>query len=135
MGMLLVGSKVAVLAAVVGVAAAVLSSCGIGLVLATGTGCSPLAWFVGSLIAIVVAIFGGLPLWLLFRRLGFRRHWQFVLGGVLCALPVWYLLAGPFDSARWQHAGVFDTLNYLGSGAFGGFFFWLFSRLPGSDSP
>lgn len=124
-GHILSGAALAVLASILGVTVAVLSSCGIGLMQGTDTLCSPLIWFVGSLVAIVTSLVGGLPMWLLFRRFGLERHWQYALGGMLCALPGWYMLAQPFDSARWHHAGGFDSLNYLGSGAFGGFFFWL----------
>jgi hypothetical protein len=127
---MLLSAGILVLAAILGVAAGVGSTCGIGLSIGTSTWCSPLAWFVGSLIAVPASLLGGLPLWLLFQRLGFRHHWQFVLGGTLCALPVWYLLASPFEPERWYHAGGFDSLNYLGSGAFGGYFFWVLSRLP-----
>jgi hypothetical protein len=119
------GGALAVLASILGVTAAVLSGCGIGLMLGTDTLCSPLIWFVGSTVAMVVSVMGGLPMWFLFRRFGLERHWQYALGGLLCALPGWYLLAQPFDSARWLHAGGFDSLHYLGSGVFGGFFFWL----------
>ncbi len=132
---LIVGAKAAVLAAILGVTAALLGSCAVGLVLGSGTWCSPLLWFVGSVLAIVVALVGGLPLWLLLRRLGLNRPWHYVAGGVLCAVPLWYVLAGPFDSLRWQYAGGFDSFNYLGAGGFGGFFFWLFSRLPSGDAP
>lgn len=131
---LLTGLGLAVFASILGVAAAVLSSCGIALALGTGTWCSPLTWFVGSIFAMATSLVVGLPMCLLFRRLGLERHWQYVLGGVLCAVPLWYELAQPFDSARWHHAGGFDSLNYLGSGAFGGFFFWWFSRRMRGDA-
>jgi hypothetical protein len=126
--------SLAVLSAILGVAAAVLSNCGIGLFLGTDTWCSPLTWFVGSFFAIIAALIGGLPLWFLFGRLGLKRHWQYVLGGTLCALPFWYELAQPFDSARWHAAGGYDSLTYLGSGAFGGLFFWLFSQRLHNDA-
>lgn len=125
---ILTGLSLAALASILGVTAAAMSSCGIGLALGTGTWCSPAIWFIGSFFAMAAALIGGLPMWFLFRRLGLERHWQYVLGGMLCALPLWYALAQPFDSARWQHAGGLDSLNYLGSGAFGGFFFWLLSK-------
>ena len=131
---LVAGLSLAVIAAILGVTMAVLSSCGIGLVLGTGTWCSPLVWFVGSLLAIATSLVGGVPMWFLFRRLGLERHWQYVLGGMLCALPAWYGLAQPFDSARWHHAGGFDSLNYLGSGAFGGLFFWFLSKQIRNDA-
>ncbi|MGV3571494.1 MAG: hypothetical protein ACO1PB_12910 [Ramlibacter sp.] len=63
-----------------------------------------------------------------------NKHWQFALAGLICAVPVWYLLASPFDSARWLHAGGFDSLNYLGSGVFGGFFFWLLLKVRRTDA-
>jgi hypothetical protein len=122
------------LAAVLGVALAVTLSCGIGIALGTNTWCSPLIWFVGSQIGIVVALVIGLPLHAFFRRRHLVQWWQFALAGVVAALPVWYLLAAPFTSARWHQSGAFDSLNYLGSGAFGGFIFWWFSRLPRGNS-
>jgi hypothetical protein len=113
------------MAALLGVAAATLSTCILGLFLGTDTWCSPLGFLFGAPFGLVAALVGGLPLWFVFRRLNFTKHWQFALGGLLCALPIWYQLASPFNSARWHHAGGFDSLNYLGSGVLGGMFFWL----------
>jgi hypothetical protein len=131
--MLLIASMLA-LAAILGVAAAVAVTCGVGIALGTTTWCSPLIWFVGSQIAIVVALVAGLPLYGVFLRRRLVQWWQFALTGMLCALPIWYLLAGPFSSTRWYLAGAFDSLNYLGSGAFTGLIFWWFSRLPRANA-
>ena len=57
------------LAAILGVASAVSLTCGFGIAVGTSTWCSPLIWFVGSQIAIVVALLAGLPLHFVFRRL------------------------------------------------------------------
>ncbi|MDO9334181.1 MAG: hypothetical protein Q7T57_06650, partial [Dehalococcoidales bacterium] len=72
----------------------------------------------------VSAVILGLPAHLAFRRLGLRSWWQFMLGGLIFAVPVWYSLAEPFESPRWIQSGFFDSLNYLGSGAIAGFAFW-----------
>jgi hypothetical protein len=131
--MLLIASMLA-LAAILGVASAVAVTCGVGVALGTTTWCSPLIWSVGSLIAIVVALVAGLPLYGVFLRRRLVQWWQFALTGMLCAVPIWYLLASPFSSARWHMAGAFDSLNYLGSGVFTGLIFWWFSRLPRANA-
>ena len=73
------------------------------------------------------AVLLGLPASLLFQKVGFRRWWQFALGGVAFAVPYWYSLAEPFSSPRWAEVGFFDSLNYLGSGLAGGIAFWWLS--------
>jgi len=115
-------------AAIIGIVMATAITCGVGLVSGSSTWCGlPLYLIVGGLPAMASAVVLGFPASLLFRRLGLRRWWQFVLGGTVFALPVWYELAEPFASARWLSAGFFDSLNYLGSGAFAGLVFWWLS--------
>jgi ABC-type spermidine/putrescine transport system permease subunit II len=113
------------LAAVVGVVGATAVTCGVGLASGTSTWCGlPLYWVVGIPPAAISAVVLGLPAYLLFRKLGFLRWWQFIIGGTVLALPFWYEFAQPFSSARWHASGFFDSLNYLGSGAVAGFAFW-----------
>jgi len=114
------------LAALLGVGAATSTSCVVGLALGTGSWCSWLTWFVGVVFAVPIALVIGLPLQIIFERWQFHKAWQYVVAGTLCAAPVWYFLAVPF-STRWEHAGGFDSLNYLGSGAFGGLCYWILS--------
>jgi hypothetical protein len=112
-------------AAVLGVVAATSSACAIGLSQGTSTWCGfPLVWPIGIVFAVPVAVVLGLPADALYRKFGLRRWWQFVLGGAVLALPLWYSLAEPFSSPRWQLNGAFDTLNYVGSGVFGGLAYW-----------
>ena len=113
------------LAAVIGVAIATAGTCGVGLLTGTSTWCGlPLYWLFGFPPAIAFAVALGFPAYLVFRRLGLRSWWQFTLGGLLSAVPFWYSLAQPFESARWVQSGLFDSLNYLGSGALAGLVFW-----------
>jgi hypothetical protein len=113
-------------AAVVGVIAATTVTCVVGLSAGTDTWCGATIPFVGAPIAIVCALVAGFPAYLVFRRLELGSWWHYVLGGVLIAVPAWYVLAMPFDSPRWEHAGFFDSLNYLGSGLLAGLaFYWL----------
>jgi hypothetical protein len=116
------------LAAVIGVVGATSSACVIGLSSGTGTWCGfVLVWPIGIIFAVPVALLLGAPADLLYRKAGLRRWWQFVLGGSLLSLPLWYELAQPFASARWQASGLFDSLNYIGSGALGGLAYWWLS--------
>jgi hypothetical protein len=115
-------------AAVLGVLAATTLTCVVGLSAGTDTWCGALIPFVGAPIAIVCAVVVGFPAHLLFRKFGLSSWWHYVSGGVLIAVPVWYQLATPFSSPRWEHAGVFDSLNYLGSGLFAGLAFYLLLR-------
>jgi hypothetical protein len=113
------------LAAVIGVVAATSSACVIGLASGTGTWCGfILVWPIGIVYAVPVAVLFGVPADLLYRKAGMRRWWQFVLGGSLLALPLWYQMAQPFASVRWQMSGFFDSLNYIGSGAVAGLAYW-----------
>jgi len=112
-------------AAVIGVTGATSVTCAVGLAHGTGTWCGlPLAWFIGFPIAIIVALVFGLPLAFLFWKFQVRRWWQFGITGFICALPVWNDLAQPFASVRWSQSGLYDSLNYLGSGLAGGLAYW-----------
>jgi hypothetical protein len=124
------------LAAILGVVVATSSSCVVGLGTGTGTWCGlPWFWLVGFPVALVSTLLLGVPTAFIFRKFHFERWWQFIIGGAAVAVPFWYQLAQPFGSARWQQSGFFDTLNYLGSGAFGGlFFWWLLRKLDGELS-
>ncbi|HEV7914621.1 MAG TPA: hypothetical protein VGP22_12720 [Albitalea sp.] len=116
------------IAAVFGVVVATSFTCGVGLATGTGAWCSlPLYWVGGAMPAMGSAVLFGWPASMLFHRFGLRRWWHFVVGGIVFALPVWIQLAQPFESARWLASGVFDSLNYLGSGAVAGLVFWWLS--------
>jgi len=122
-------------AAVLGVFAASIVTCIVGLSCGTGTWCGlPYYWIVGAIPAIATALVLGYPGAIAYRKLGLRRWWQFFLGGIVIALPVWYEFAQPFSSPRWVSAGFFDSLIYLGSGGFGGVAFWLLSSSAKGDN-
>ena len=119
-------------AAVIGVTIATFTTCGIGLVHGTGTWCAlPLVWFIGFPLAITNALIVGLPLAFLFCKLRLTRWWQFAVTGFICATPVWMELAEPFTSVRWAQFGLYDSLNYLGSGLAGGLAYWWISQKVG----
>jgi hypothetical protein len=123
-------------AAIMGVMAATFFTCGVGLVNGTATWCAlPLAWLVGFPFAILAAIVFGVPLTFIFWKLGLQRWWQFALTGVVAALPLWYDLAAPFHSPRWQSSGVYDSLNYLGSGFGAGLAYWWIGQKFGVQAP
>ena len=112
-------------AAVIGVTGATFTTCGVGLAHGTSTRCGlPLVWFIGFPFAIVAALIFGLPLALLFWKLRWARWWQFGMAGLICAIPFWMELAEPFTSVRWAESGLYDSLNYLGSGLAGGLVYW-----------
>lgn len=112
-------------AAVIGVAIATFTTCGVGLACGTGAWCAlPLVWFIGFPLAVIAALVFGLPLALLFWKLRLARWWQFGITGFICAIPVWIELAEPFTSVRWMQSGLYDSLNYLGSGLAGGLAYW-----------
>jgi hypothetical protein len=89
---------------------------------------------VGWPLAIASAILFGAPAYAVFRWLGLAEWWQFALGGFIFATPIWYSFAEPFDSPRWQSAGFYDSLNYLGSGLVAGLLFWWFQRRSPSNN-
>jgi len=109
-----------------GVALATAGTCGVGLLAGTFAWCGlPFYWIAGFPLAILCALVFGLPAYAAMKRWNLKRWWQFALGGLLLAVPFWNELAMPFDSVRWAQSGLFDSLNYLGSGAVGGLVFWL----------
>lgn len=119
-------------AAVIGVTAATFTTCGVGLAHGTGTWCAlPLFWLIGFPMAIVAALIFGLPLALIFWKLRLTPWWQFGIAGVVSAIPMWIELSQPFTSVRWAQSGLYDSLNYLGSGLAGGIAYWWISRKVG----
>lgn len=116
-------------ASILGVVSATSLTCGVGLFSGTNTWCEglPLFWIVGFPAAILSALILGFPAVIVFRKLRLTQWWQFVIVATLAAVPLWFGLAQPLDSPRWQHAGFFDSLNYLGSGGFAGLFYWWFA--------
>ena len=122
-------------AAIIGIVIATTTTCGVGLAHGTGTWCGlPFAWFIGIPVATVVALIFGLPLAFLFRKLRLTRWWQFGITGFLCAIPAWVELAQPFASVRWAQSGLYDSLNYLGSGLAGGLAYWRICKKVGIRS-
>lgn len=122
-------------AAVIGMVIATFTTCGVGLVHLTGSWCAlPLVWFVGFPIAVLAALIFGLPLAFLFWKLRLTRYWQFGITGLICAIPVWIDLAEPFTSVRWAQSGLYDSLNYLGSGLASGLAYWWISQKVGNRS-
>jgi len=114
-----------VLSVFLGVAGATTTSCAIGLSQGTNTWCGLVwLWPLGTLLAIPTALLIGVPAYFFMRTLGLARWWQYLLGGILVAAPLWVGLSQPFTSIRWQQSGLFDTINYLGSGALGAVAFW-----------
>lgn len=120
-------------AAVIGVTGATFATCGLGLANGTDTWCAlPLFWLPGFPLAIITALVFGLPLALLLWKLHLTRWWQFGIAGFVCALPVWIELAQPFVSSRWAQSGLYDSLNYLGSGVAGGLAYWAICQKMGN---
>jgi len=79
----------------------------------------------GLALAYPSALLFGLPLGLLFKRMCWRKWWQFALGGAACALPsvVLYALIG--TPAHFQRFGSLPALGLLFIGACSGAAFWL----------
>lgn len=112
-------------AAVISVVIATSTTCGVGLANGKGIWCAlPLVWFIGFPLAIIAALIFGLPLAFLFWELRLTRWWQFGITGFLCAIPPWIEHAQPFTSVRWAQSGLYDSLNYLGSGLASGLAYW-----------
>src|SRR4051812_13432096 len=115
------------IAAIIGVIAATTTTCLIGLLTGTSTWCGFIyVWPIGIVLAVPIAIILSYPIHLIFKKLNFQKWWQFAIGGLILALPIWAILAQPFTSARWQSSGFFDSLNYLGSGIAAGLIYWRF---------
>lgn len=123
------------IAAILGVVTATGASCGIGLANGTDTWCGfGWVWPFAFPIALFFALVAGFPAALVFRKLGLKSWWQFFIAGGVISLPVWLVLAQPFSSPRWQSAGFYDSLNYLGAGAMSGLWLWLFLVLMPSNT-
>ncbi len=85
-------------------------------------------WIVAIPVSILVALILGGPLAIAFRWLKFNAWWQYALGGLAASLPAWVALSQPFESARWQSVGLYDTLNYVGSGVLSAIAYWFLSQ-------
>ena len=106
------------LAAAVGAIAATSLTCGVGLARGTDTWCGlGSIWIAAIPLAVVCAVAAGTPMFFMFRWLRLEAWWQYTLAGAAAAVPGWFLLARPFTSARWEQSGLYDSLNYLGTGA------------------
>ena len=116
-------------AAILGILGATSITCGAGLIQGTSTWCGfHLMLLFGTPIAIPVALLFGFPAYLAYRRWNLTRWWMFAGGGLILAIPIWYLLVSPIGGDRWNHAGIYDSLNYLGAGVFAGLAFWWLLR-------
>ena len=117
------------LASVAGILGASSATCGVGLIQGTSTWCGVhLMLLFGAPIAIAVALILGYPAYALFRRWNLRHWWMFALGGLVLAIPIWYALVSPIGGARWEAAGFYDSVNYLGTGLFAGLAFWWLTK-------
>lgn len=124
-------------AAVIGVILATSSACVIGLTQGTSTMCGfQLIWPIGMILAIPVAVVFGLPADFIYGRLGLRRWWQYLIGGVLFSLPIWFVMAVSTGLPRWQANGFFvaflDAINLIGVGVIASLVYWW---LKTSDGP
>ena len=114
-----------ILSSILGVLGATSVTCGVGLIQGTSTWCGfDTMLLAGAPIAIPVALVLGYPTYLIYRRWNLKRWWMFALGGLVLAVPMWYVLVSPIGGSRWEAAGVHDSMNYLGTGLFAGLAFW-----------
>jgi hypothetical protein len=83
----------------------------------------------GLFVAYPSAFFVGLPLYLLAKRcLAALRFWQFVLGGIVSAVPGLYLLLAPFSGLYFERSWPLNAALSLGAGAASGAALWLVMR-------
>jgi hypothetical protein len=114
------------LCAGLGSMAATTLSCAVGLLNETDAWCGAgYIWIIAVPLAIGVAWLAGAVLLWPFAKMKLNAWWHYVIAGLAVASPIWLLLAQPFTSVRWQQSGVYDSLNYLGTGAIAALLFWL----------
>lgn len=107
-----------VIASAIGAMGATSFTCSVGLFRGTDTWCGlGYFWIVAIPMSAIFAIVLGGPMYLVFRWLRVKAWWQYTSAGAIAAVPGWFVLAQPFASARWEQFGLYDTLNYLGTGA------------------
>lgn len=86
--------------------------------------------FVGSVFAWIVAGVIGIPLYLLYRRMGWVKLWQYLLGGMFCAIPFWALWFYPFDTVHWEVYKYSNTIYFFSVGGIAAGVFWWLSINP-----
>ena len=112
-----------------GTMAATTITCGVGRLNGTDTWCGVgFIWIVAIPVSVLVALLLGGPLAMAFNRLKIEAWWQYGLAGFAASLPVWAALSQPFESARWQSDGPYDTLNYVGSGVLSAMAYWFLAK-------
>ena len=117
------------IAATAGAMSATTITCGVGLLRGTKTWCGlGFVWLVAIPASVTVAAIAGPILHFAFWRLRFHAVWHFAMAGVVASLPLWFALAQPFGPARWQQSGLYDTLNYVGTGLLAALCYWLLTK-------
>jgi hypothetical protein len=117
------------IAATFGVMSATSLACGVGLLNGTNTWCGVgYIWIVAIPLAIAFSFIIGLPLHFIFSRFRLRAWWQFGVAGALAAMPIWLDLAKPYASVRWQQSGLYDTIDYIGTGVLAALTYWLLTK-------
>ncbi len=124
------------IAAAMGTMAATSLTCGVGLARGTDTWCGlGYFWVVAIPMAVLCGVVLGTPLYYIFRWLKLKAWWHYTLAGAVAAVPGWLVLAQPFASVRWGQSGLYDTLNYLGTGALAALaFHLLLTHVLGSEN-
>jgi len=80
---------------------------------------------VGYIFSIVSAVIFGLPLSAIFRRLNLTLWWQYVIGGIFCAVPFWFLWFFPFNTEHWKQYRFVNSIYFYSVGAISGAIYWL----------
>ena len=112
------------IAGAVGTMVATAFTCGVGLLKGTHAWCGlQYIWLAAVPLSVLVALLAGPVLHVLFQRFRIQAYWQYALAGGIASLPLWVVLAQPFESVRWRQSGLYDTLNYVGTGLLAAVFY------------
>ena len=90
--------------------------------------------FVGSIFGWILGILIGYPLFRLFEKLGWRKLWQYSLGGIACAFPFWFAWFYPFNSGHWNAYKYSNSTVFFAAGIVSAIVFWVIRILPDQHS-
>jgi len=78
----------------------------------------------GSIFGLLSGLFFGWPIVKVFERYNLERLWQYIIAGIVCALPFLVGWFYPFNSEHWCVFGLTNSLYFFATGIIASIFYW-----------